>query len=199
MATLAATELLPPPRKSGGPGLNAVIARRRSIRDFGPDPLSPEELSQLLWAAQGVTGEGEERTAPSPGGLYPLVIHVLSDQGVHRYVPDRHRLDRVTPEDRRQRLAHACLEQECVATAPLVLVLGSMRRRARGRYGARAARYAMLEAGHVAQNVLLTAVALGLGGVPVGAFYDLEVRREAAFRTDEEPVYVLALGRPTPP
>jgi SagB-type dehydrogenase family enzyme len=99
---------------------------------------------------------------------------------------------------RRQRLAHACLEQEFVGRAPAVLVLANMRRRSRGKYGARAERYATLEAGHAAQNVLLEAVSLGLAGVPVGAFYDVEVRRDAALRADEAPLYVLPVGRPTP-
>ena len=173
----------------------AAIARRRSVHDLLPDPVSDEELSQLLWAAQGVTGPVGERTVPSPGGLYPLVVQVLTDAGTHRYIPAEHRLERVDAEDRRKRLAHACLEQDFVASAPLVLVLASMRRRARGRYGARAERYAMLEAGHAAQNVLLAAVALGLAGVPVGAFYDAEVSRDAALAKDEAALYVLPLGR----
>lgn len=197
-SSVSSTTPLPPPRKTGGLGLNEAIARRRrAIRGWSSDLLHAAELSQLLWAAQGVTGSDGERTVPSPGGLYPLVIHVLTSEGVHRYLAKGHRLERMTQEDRRGRLAHACLEQEFVGDAPVVLVLANTRRRSRRRYGARAERYAMLEAGHAAQNVLLEAVALGLSGVPVGAFYDAEVRRDAAFGPDEAPLYVLPLGRPT--
>jgi SagB-type dehydrogenase family enzyme len=189
------TTRLPPPHTSGGLGLHAAIARRRSLREWSGGPLTAAELSQLLWAAQGVTGPDGERAVPSPGDLYPLVLHVLTEEGVHRYLPEDHRLEPVVGEDRRASLAHACLEQQFVADAPVVLVLANRRRLSRGRYGARAERYAMLEAGCAAENVLLEAVALGLAGVPVGAFYDVEVHRDAGFAPDEAPLYVLPLGR----
>jgi SagB-type dehydrogenase family enzyme len=189
---------LPPPRTSGGLWLNDAIARRRSIRAWRSDQLSPSELSQLLWAAQGTRGRGERRVVPSHGELYPLVVHLLTGAGIHRYLADEHELRRMTTEDRRQKLAHACLEQEFVGAAPAVLVFANMRRRSRAKYGARAERYAMLEAGHAAQNVLLEAVSLDLAGVPVGAFYDVEVRRDAGFGADEAPLYVLPVGRPIP-
>ena len=166
------------------------------MREFGPEPLLPEELSQLLWAAQGVTGARDERAAPSAGGLYPLVLHVLDADGVHRYVVGSHSLERLSSEDRRQRLAAACLDQEFVGQASAALVLGSMRGRARAKYGIRADRYAMIEAGHAAQNVLLQAIALGLAAVPVGAFYDTEVSREAELGKRVDALYVLPVGRP---
>ena len=101
---------------------------------------------------------------PSPGGLYPLVLHVLTREGIHRYLPEEHRLEQVADEDRRPSLAHACLGQQFLGDAPVVLALANRRRLSRGKYGARAERYAMLEAGHAAQNVLLEAVALWAGG-----------------------------------
>lgn len=197
MALASVTTPLPTPRTTGGLGLHDAIAGRRSKREWSGEPLTAAELSQLLWAAQGLSGPGRERVIPSPGGLYPLVLHVLTGEGIHRYLPEGHRLELLSGEDRRGSLAHACLEQRFVADAPLVLALAYTRRLSRGRYGARAERYAMLEAGHTAQNVLLEAVALGLAGVPVGAFYDIEVRRDAGFRADDAPLYVLPVGRVT--
>jgi SagB-type dehydrogenase family enzyme len=190
------TRSLPRPRTSGGLALNDAITRRRSARAWRAQELGCAQLSQLLWAAQGASGQGEGRVVPSPGGLYPLVLHLLTAAGVERYLPATHALEPVTTDDRRRKLAHACLEQDFVGEAPAVLVFASMRRRARAKYGARAERYGLLEAGHAAQNVLLEAVSLGLAGVPVGAFYDLEVRRDAAFKADEAPLYVLAVGYP---
>jgi SagB-type dehydrogenase family enzyme len=187
---------LPPPATSGGPGLRDVMARRRSLRDFRAEPLTPEQLSQLLWAAQGVTGAGGERTAPSAGGLHPLVVHVLDGDGVHRYAPQSHALERLAAEDRRRKLAGSCLDQAFVAAAPAVLVVANVRARSRARYGARAERYAVLEAGHAAQNVLLEATALGLAAVPVGTFYDYEVHREAELAKGVEALYVMPVGHP---
>ena len=186
---------LPPPRTSGGLALHGALARRRSRRDWRSSPLTAEQLSQLLWAAQGVTGDGGERTAPSAGGLYPLVVRVLDADGVHSYAPESHSLDLVATGDRRGTLVGACLDQEFVGAAPVVIVLANVRARSRVRYGARAERYALLEAGHAAQNVLLEATALGLSAVPVGTFYDDEVRRIAELDHGVEVLYVLPVGR----
>ena len=187
---------LPPPRTTGGIRLNEAIAARRSTRDFAPEQLRTEELSQLLWAAQGITGPRDERATPSAGGLYPLVLHVLDAGGVHRYVPSSHALEQLSDVDCRRQLAGACLDQLFVGAAPVALVFGSMRRRARARYGVRADRYAMIEAGHAAQNVLLQAAALGLAAVPVGAFYDDEVNRQAQLGDRVDALYVLPVGQP---
>lgn len=193
-----ATEIVPlaAPRKAGGLPLNEAIAGRRSVREWSTGSLSSEELSQLLWAAQGVTGTAGERAAPSAGAVHPLLVHLLTAGGVHRYDPDSHCLERVAVDDRRERVADACVEQHFIARAPAVLVLAAARPSARASYGVRGDRYAMLEAGHVAQNVLLEAVSLGLVAVPIGSFYDYEVRRDTALGEKVDPLYVLPVGQP---
>jgi SagB-type dehydrogenase family enzyme len=98
--------------------------------------------------------------------------------------------------DLRPALAAAALDQTAVAAAAAVIVVAAVYRRSAGKYGARAERYAVLEAGHAAQNILLEAVALGLAAVPVGAFDDAAVKRALALPQEHEPLYLLAVGRP---
>lgn len=184
---------LPPPRRSGGPALDAVLATRRSTRTFGRRGLEDAELGQLLWAAQGVTGGG--RTAPSAGALYPITVRVVDARGVWRYVPDRHALAREDARDARAAVA-AASGQASVAAAPVVLVVTARFAITARKYGGRAERFATLEAGHVAQNVLLEATALGLAAVPVGAFDDAALRRALRLPAGETPLYLIPVGAP---
>ncbi len=166
------------------------------MRDFTDERLTLEELSQLLWAAQGVTAEWGGRTAPSAGALYPLEIYVVTPDGLYHYLPEGHRAEILTTEDVRASLADAALGQAAVREAPAVLVVTAVYARTEIKYGERAARYIHLEAGHAAQNVLLQAVAIGLGGVPVGAFSDAAVQRALDLPEDHEPLYLIPVGHP---
>ena len=185
-----------PAEDSSGMSLDDALRLRRSQRDFGPVALSPAELSALLWAAQGATAGDEKRTAPSAGNLHPLVLHVVTSTGLFRYVAETGQLELVASGDRRARIASACLDQMFLADAAALFVIANNRRLSHDRYGGRAERYAMLEAGHVAQNLLLEATALGLAAVPIGAFYDAEVRELAGFAKGLEPLYVIGVGHP---
>ncbi len=193
---------LPLPRYDGPISLEATLLRRRSVRDFTDSPLSLAEVSQLLWAAQGVTVGWGGRTAPSGGATYPLETYVLGGRvvdlppAVYRYEPKGHFLGMVETEDRRKALADAALGQGFIERAPLDIVFSAVFQRITRRYGERGKRYALMEAGHAAQNVLLQAVALGMAAVPVGAFYDEQVARALGFKTGEEALYILAIGRP---
>jgi SagB-type dehydrogenase family enzyme len=178
-------KLLPSPRTDGGPSLTAALATRRSIRTFGRRELRDDELGQLLWAAQGVI-EGH-RTAPSAGALYPLVIRLVDTRGVWRYVPAQHALVRELATPARGALASW-------AGAPVVFVVSAKVAITARKYGDRAERYATLEAGHAAQNLLLEATALGLAGFPIGAFDDSAVRRAAGLGSDETPLYLIPVG-----
>jgi SagB-type dehydrogenase family enzyme len=178
-------------------GLEQALAARRSIRSFADEPLTLDEISQLTWAAQGLTEEGGAgRTAPSAGGTYPLEMYVATPDGVYHYVPDGHLLEVVQGEDLRAPLAAAALDQLWVADAAIVVVITAVFARTEQRYGDRAERYVHLEAGHAAQNVLLQAVALDLGAVPVGAFRDEEVQEVLGLPGDHEPLYLIPVGRP---
>jgi SagB-type dehydrogenase family enzyme len=184
---------LPHPDRSGGPSLAAVLADRHSTRAFGTRALDDRELAQLLWAAQGVTTTGH-RTAPSAGALYPLTVRVVDARCVCRYVPAEHALVRETARDRRAELAAASHGQASIAGAPEILVISADVSITARKYGARAERYATLEAGHAAQNILLEATALGLAAVPVGSFDDDAVRRALALPAGELPLYLVPVG-----
>jgi len=189
---------LPSPNVAGTTSLEETLARRRSVRSFSPRQLTAGEVGQLLWAAQGTTDEQGHRTAPSAGASYPLELYALTAAGVFRYLPADHALRLVRAADARPELGAAALGQESVASAPLVLVITGVVARTAARYGSRAERYVWLEAGHAAQNVLLQAVALGLGAVPVGAFDDGRVREILGAPADEAPLYVIPVGHPAP-
>jgi SagB-type dehydrogenase family enzyme len=116
--------------------------------------------------------------------------------GVYRYEPGPHRLVQLHVGDVRSALAAAALDQEWLARAPAIIAVAATERRTTQKYGPRGARYVHMEAGHVAQNVLLQATALGLGGAPVGAFDDDAVAKLLRLNRDEQPLYLLPVGRP---
>jgi SagB-type dehydrogenase family enzyme len=188
---------LPPPERDGGLPLSAALNRRRSVRAFAPHALSLAALGQLLWAAQGVVDARDGvRTAPSAGALYPLVLYAATADGVFRYVVAGHALERVAASDLRPDLAAAALGQEEIAAAPCVLVIAAVLARTTRKYGERGVRYVHIEAGHAAQNVLLTATALGLAAYPVGAFEDGHVARLLRLGPREAPLYLVPVGAP---
>jgi SagB-type dehydrogenase family enzyme len=177
--------------------LEQALARRRSVREFAPQVLSERELSQLLWAAQGITSPDGLRAAPSAGALYPLELYVLTASGFYHYDPGKHRLDLHSEGDLRSALCRACLQQDFVRDAPAVFVITAVYERIEREYGReRSRQYVHMEAGHAAQNMLLQAVTLGLGGVPVGAFYDGEVQKALSLPRDHQPIYVIPTGHP---
>jgi SagB-type dehydrogenase family enzyme len=188
---------LPTPLASGAMSLEEALARRRSVRDFAATPLTLTELGQLLWAAQGITSQDGRRTAPSAGALYPLELYAVTAEAVYYYEPGGHRLSVHLAGDRRPELYAAALSQATVLEAPAVLVIAAVVERTERKYGAeRSPRYVHLEAGHAAQNILLQAVALDLGAVPIGAFYDNQVQQALALPADHQPLYLIPAGHP---
>lgn len=194
---------LPAPDVKGGLTVEAALQARRSQRSFSDDPLSLQEVSQLLWAAQGVTDSQRGfRTAPSAGATYPLEVYVTLGKaeglagGLYRYDPGSHQLCRESTEDLRDELYEAALRQTAVRDAPVVMVLTAIYGRTTARYGERGVRYVHMEAGHTAQNIYLQAASLGLGAVVIGAFDDSEVQGIMDLREDEHPLYLIPLGKP---
>jgi len=184
------------PRQDGDVSLEAAIARRRSVRSFTDQTLTLEQLSQLLWAAQGVTDPRGFRAAPSAGALYPLELYVATPNGFFHYLPERHALEQLSSADLRPVVWEHGLKQDALRAAPVVLLICAVYARTEAKYGQRATRYVHIEAGHAAQNLLLQAVALGLGGVPIGAFYDDSLQVALALPKDHAPLYLLAVGYP---
>lgn len=193
---------LPAPRLDGPVSVERALQLRRSLRNYSRAALSLEETAQLLWAAQGVTSRSGYRTAPSAGALYPLEMILCAGRagtlppGVYKYRPARHDLILLADGDRRAELAEAALGQAWIRQAPATIALAAVFARITGRYQQRGIRYAWMEAGHAAQNVCLQAVALGLGAVPVGAFDDRAVQRILRMSSEEEPLYLIPVGRP---
>ncbi len=196
----AASIALPAPALTGRLSVEAALQARRSVRSYTDRPLALAELGQLLWSAQGISGAGGLRTAPSAGALYPLEVYVAVGvvtglaAGVYRYRPHNHRLEPFSAGDPRAALSAAALGQRWVARAPASVVLAAVPERTTRRYGRRGVMYVHMEVGHAAQNLLLQAVALGLGSVAVGAFDDPRVVEVLALRGDERPMMILPAG-----
>lgn len=187
---------LPSPTLKGEISLEETLALRRSVRSFTTEALTMAEIGQLLWAAQGVTRDWGGRTAPSAGALYPLEVYAATADGLYHYVPQGHKLLVESTADLRPALWSAGLKQDAIRQAPAVFVIAAVYARTEVKYGARAERYVHLEAGHAAQNLLLQAVALELGGVPIGAFYDDQVQAALSLPSDHAPLYLIPIGHP---
>jgi SagB-type dehydrogenase family enzyme len=177
--------------------LEDVIRRRRTIREFTGAPLTTEEISQLCWAGQGITEpELGYRASPSAGALYPIELFVVTAEGIDRYVPTDGRFERHLTGDLRRALQRASLDQACVGEAGASLVIAAVVERMARKYGRRAEQYCFIEAGHVAQNILLQATALDLGGVPIGAFADEKVATLLKLPRDQRVLYMVSVGHP---
>jgi SagB-type dehydrogenase family enzyme len=202
----AAKIKLEPPETKGGKLLWEAINLRRSIRYFRNIPLHNAELSQLLWASQGITQKHmgyQFRAAPSAGALYPVETYLSVqmvegiEPGIYHYSVRGHELELIRRGDLRFEVAEAALDQGFLAEAAVVFAWTAVFARSRWKYRERAYRYVYLDAGHLAQNMALAAVGLGLGSCQVGALYDEEVNALLGVDGQEESiVYMTAVGRP---
>ena len=171
--------------------LTEALARRRSTRTFTAKPLTQAEISQLLWAAQGITDDKGHRTAPSASAQYYLHVYLASADGFFEYIPVGHQLKKLQAQDLRAKLS----AQPSVKFAPFVLLIAGEYERAAGKSGAdKGPRVVNLEAGHVAENVLLQATALGLGAVPVGGFEPKDAQQAASLPAQNTPIYLMPIG-----
>lgn len=185
--------------------LTTLLQHRRSLRKYDTEPMSIEHLAFLLWAAQGITAQSGRylfRTAPSAGALYPIetYLHIHSIQGLnaglYHFDAEHFSLDTLTEGDQAEAVAHACLDQGFMARASVVFLWSAIFRRAMHKYGDRGMRYILLDAGHICQNLLLAAEAVGCGGCPVAALYDGEINRLLQLDDEEESIlYAAAVGR----
>ena len=197
---------LPDPQTAGGEGLWGAVQERRSLRDFDDKPMTREQLSQLLWATQGITGRRRGfafRAAPSAGACYPIDTYVVVNRvdglepGLYHYGVAEGTLERRRQGDLAPAVAAACLDQEMCAEAGVVFAWTALPARSKHRYHERAYRYIYLDAGHIGENLHLAATALGLGCCAVGAFFDDEVN--ALLGVDghaETAIYLSAVGHP---
>ncbi len=184
------------PVGSGSMSLERVLAERRSSREFGADELDVSTIGRLFWAGQGITDAAGHRTAPSAGATYPLEMYAVTGTALMHYVPVGHRVEIRRDTRTMDLLAGAAFGQRFVSDAPVVLVITGVSARIEAEYGAVAGDLMNRESGHVAQNVLLQAEALGLAAVPVGGFDPDEVARLLALSPGEDVLYLLPVGHP---
>jgi SagB-type dehydrogenase family enzyme len=194
---------LPLPQKKGKLSVEEAISKRRSIRNYLSKELTIEQLSQLVWSAQGITDQRSGfRAAPSAGALYPLeiicVIKNVGDlkPGIYRYLPKEHAIVLQKEGDFQKDLSIAALSQNFIAQAPLNIVITADYNRIKWRYGERGIMYTHIEVGHVGQNLYLQAEALGLGTCAVGAFYDHRVADLLDLPKNLDPLYIMPIGYP---
>ncbi|MBU3901102.1 SagB/ThcOx family dehydrogenase [Patescibacteria group bacterium] len=192
---------LPEPKKESKTSIEEALLKRRSIREYKDEALSLEEISQILWSAQGITApERGGRTAPSAGALYPLEIYLVVrkienlESGVYHYLPEGHEIKQVLEKDISGELAIAGLNQMFIKEAPANIVISAVFSRTTSKYGERGNQYVYMEAGHAAENIYLQVESLGLGTVTVGAFSDEEIKRILNLR-EEIPLYIMPIGR----
>jgi SagB-type dehydrogenase family enzyme len=191
---------LPAPQRDRSKAIEELLRQRRSVREFSSKPLELWQISQLAWAAQGVTDPEGLRTAPSAGALYPLEIYMAAGNvrsltpGIYRYDPHDNDLTIILQDDKRRELCAAALSQSSVQEAPAVFIISAVYERTTAKYGERGIRYVHMEAGHAAQNLILQVTALGLSSVVIGAFSDAKVRRILALKNRETPLYLIPVG-----
>jgi len=192
---------LPQPFFKGGVSVEEALLRRRSVRSLSPSPIGLNELAQLLWSAQGITHPDGFRTSPSAGALYPLEVYAVCysvsglEMGVYHYSPFYHSLTVKALGDFRKDMVSYALGQEWSGSGAVCFVINAVYERTTAKYGERGIRYADMEGGHSAQNLLLQATALGLAGVPIGAFYDNQIRKLVKAGSKEYPLYLIPIGR----
>jgi SagB-type dehydrogenase family enzyme len=202
---------LPAPRLDGAVSVEAALKNRRSIRTYADKPLTIAEVSQLLWAAYGITKpmpdgpafvRGGFRTAPSAGARYPLDLYLVAlnveglPPGVYWYRSETHELVRVIEGDTRKELGAAAFDQMMFKTAAAAIVYSAVFERNTSKYGRRGReRYVSMDLGHSAENVYLEAYALKIGTCAVGAFTDLWLKKAVGMTRAEEPLYIMPLGK----
>ncbi|HZW54786.1 MAG TPA: SagB/ThcOx family dehydrogenase [Nitrososphaerales archaeon] len=192
---------LPRPMTKGAVSLEEAISSRESFRQYSANPINLKQLSQILWAAQGVTHDGM-RSAPSAGALYPMEIYVVARTrgvegllaGIYRYDYQNHAITLLKEGDFSQDLQRAASDQESVGMAASNIVIIGIFERTTAKYGERGVQYVFQESGHISENIFLQAAALGLGSVAMGAFRDNDVRRVLGVARNERPIYIQPIG-----
>jgi SagB-type dehydrogenase family enzyme len=186
-------------------GLQSLLEKRYSCRDFQNKALKLDDIATILWAACGRRQDavtGATRTIPSAGATNPLELYLVVGkgavsnlgEGIYHYLIDEHSLQLCASLDKRSELAKACFNQDFIKEAPVSIVIAADSNRTASRYAERAVRYVHTEAGHACQNVYLAVACLGLGTVEVGAFDDQQVAQVAGLDKNYSPLIVMPVG-----
>ncbi len=183
--------------------LESALQNRRTVREFTGGHISRDVLDDLVWAAYGHThsdGPRKMRTAPSAGATYPveiyLVLHNVNDytDGIYLHDTRNEQLISIKEGGYLNDICRASLEQDFIPLANVTFLLVYNPGRIVRRYGRESRKYALLECGHIAQNILLTAGTRGLGSVPVGAFYQKRLGTILGLQKNREVLYMICIG-----
>jgi len=191
---------LPQPKLQSSFSLEKALHQRKSYRAYKKTHLSVGEISQLLFAGQGIIKKRRKRTVPSAGALYPVEIYLVSGKikgippGVYKYQPKLHRLIKILNEDKRKELLKATLFQFWIEEAPAVIVLCGVFWKTLSKYGREGNSFVFMEIGHTAQNISLQATSLNLGTVCIGGFKKRRVEKALSLAKDEKPLYLIPVG-----
>lgn len=190
-----------PQTKDGNLSVEEALKQRRSIRSYKNKAITKDKLSQLLWAAQGITDEQRGfRTAPSAGALYPLEVYVDVKnveglkEGIYNYEPEEEKLKKIVENSKRSEIYQASLKQDPIKQAPALIIISGVYERSKAKYGDAGVKYTRMESGHVGQNIYLQATSLELGTVSIGAF-DAQTIKEL-INAKGEPLYLMPIGIP---
>jgi len=192
---------LPTPRYDSETSVEEALLQRRSKRSYKEDPLTISDISQILWAAQGITKKYGYRTAPSAGALYPLEIYIAAsnveelNSGLYHYNPKDHTLKKISEGDKRTDISNAALMQDAIENSSAIIIIAAVVERTARKYGNRAERYVHIEVGHVGQNIYLQAVSLGIGTVMIGAFKDESLKKVLGLTEGENPLAIMPIGK----
>jgi SagB-type dehydrogenase family enzyme len=199
----SASAVLPKPRTVGRMSVEEAIYRRRSVRKYLRKPIKLDQLSQILWAAQGITdAQNGYRAAPSPGAKYTLELYVFTREegvtelpaGLYHYVPATHSITCLKTGDYTSSLQSAARGQEQVGQAAAIIAVTGVFERATVKYEKRGIQYAIQESGSAAENVYIQSTALSLGTVMMGAFDDDQVGQLIGIKKGEKPLLLMPLG-----
>ncbi len=184
---------LPAPNLDGKMSLEKVLATRRSSHSISGKALTNEQLGQLAWSGQGITEKTRGlRTAPSARAAYPITLYFATPTGLYRYVPKNHAFEVITEKDVRAQVSGLVSKSSCG-----IIIAGNTGKNTTAAYGSRADNWTILEAGHIAENLLLEATAMGLTNVPIGGFTNpTELGKLCKLPETVEPIYHVAIGMP---
>jgi SagB-type dehydrogenase family enzyme len=193
---------LPPPAKKGTVSVEEALQGRRSTRRFGDRSLTMTQISQLLWAADGINNPQGKRTAPSGKAAYPMDLYLVAGErgvnglapGIYQYQVADHALVLVARGDFRKAVARACNSQAWIAEAPAIVVITGDYKRSEAKNGAKGPLYTHIEAGLIAQNVFLQAGALGLGAGVAGGMNDQVLAQAVKASPNDVPFLVMPVG-----
>jgi protease I len=186
------------PRSTGPLSFEQALTNQRIVRKFTNQPLKNNDIGQLAWAAMNIT---ETQNALPTASLTteqssPIELYFATQDGVFVYQPKQHSLEQTDQQDIRNALTTAASMQQAVLDAPCdAIVAGSVKRLAE-QFQNDARKYMLLLAGHVAQNLQLQAVCMGLGSVTIGGFNTRSVSKACKLPRELEPLYIISVGYP---